>query len=68
MTDSATLLWGVVFGAIGFAYLRYGHKRRLGVPFGCGVGLLLFPYFVSNTALLVAIGALLMAAPYFLRY
>lgn len=28
---------------------------------------MLFPYFVSNVMLLVAIGALLIAIPYFLR-
>jgi hypothetical protein len=37
------------------------------VPLVCGVALMIFPYFVSNTVLLVALGVVLMAIPYFLR-
>jgi hypothetical protein len=32
-----------------------------------GLGLMFFPYFVSNTVLLVIIGVLLSAIPYFVR-
>lgn len=66
--NSTSLVWGVVFGAIGFSYFLYGRKQRRGVPFGCGIGLMVFPYFISNTAMLVIIGAALIAAPYFFRY
>ena len=45
----------------------YGKRQRAVVPLVCGVCLMIFPYFVSNTILLVAIGAALMALPYFLR-
>jgi len=37
------------------------------VPLVCGLALMIFPYFVSNTVLLVAIGAMLIAVPYFVR-
>jgi len=37
------------------------------VPLACGVALMAFPYFVSNTILLVAIGIALIAVPYFVR-
>lgn len=37
------------------------------MPLVCGLALMLFPYFVSNVMLLVGIGVLLMAIPYFLR-
>jgi hypothetical protein len=37
------------------------------VPLVCGLALMLFPYFVSNTLLLIGIGGLLIALPYFLR-
>ena len=33
----------------------------------CGVALMIFPYFVSNTILLVIVGLALMAIPYFVR-
>jgi hypothetical protein len=33
----------------------------------CGVALMIFPYFVSNTVLLVALGVVLIAIPYLIR-
>ena len=36
-------------------------------PLVCGVALMVFPYFVSNSYLVVAIGVVLMAIPYFTR-
>jgi hypothetical protein len=45
----------------------YGRKQRAVVPLVCGLALMVFPYFVSNTILLVTIGVALMAIPYFLR-
>jgi len=45
----------------------YGKKQKAVVPLVCGVMLMAFPYFVSNTILLVAIGVALMALPYFVR-
>lgn len=37
------------------------------MPLVCGLALMLFPYLVSNMLLLVGIGAILIAIPYFLR-
>jgi hypothetical protein len=57
----------LLFGSIGLGYFIYGKKQRAVVPLVCGLALMLFPYFVSNIMLLVGIGALLAAIPYFLR-
>jgi predicted membrane protein len=64
----SSLLWGLLFGSIGLGFLIYGRKQRAVVPLICGLSLMIFPYFVSNTVLLVVIGVVLMAIPYFLRY
>jgi len=48
-------------------FFIYGKKQRAVVPMVCGLALMLFPYFVSNVMLLVGIGVLLIALPYFLR-
>ena len=66
MTTSS-LLWGVLFGSIGLGFAIYGRRQRAIVPLLCGVALMVFPYFVSNTLLLVVIGVALMAIPYFFR-
>jgi hypothetical protein len=64
---TGVLLWGLLFGSIGLGYFIYGKKQRAVVPLVCGLGLMIFPYFVPNTMLLVGVGALLIAIPYFLR-
>jgi hypothetical protein len=65
--DTSSLLWGLLFGSIGLGYLIYGRKQRAVVPLLCGLSLMVFPYFVSSNILLVAIGVVLMAIPYFFR-
>jgi hypothetical protein len=68
MGTQASLLWGILFGSIGLGYFMYGRKQRNGVPLLCGVCLMIYPYFVSNSILLVLIGAAIMSVPYFFRY
>ncbi len=63
----SSLLWGVVFGSIGFGFFVYGKKQHAVVPLVCGVGLMTMPYVVSNLILLVAIGVALIVVPYFVR-
>jgi hypothetical protein len=65
--EVSSLLWGLLFGSIGLGFLIYGRKQRAVVPLICGLALMIFPYFISNTILLIAIGGVLMAIPYFLR-
>ena len=65
--DSQSLFWGLIFGSIGLGYFVYGKKQRSVVPLVCGLGLMVFPYFVSNTVVLVIVGLLLSAIPYFVR-
>ena len=67
MGSEAWLLWGVVFGSVGLAYFVYGKKQRRFVPLLCGIALMAFPYFMSNTVLLVVVGLVLSAVPYFFR-
>lgn len=64
MGSEAWLLWGVVFGSVGLAYFVYGKKQQRFVPLLCGIALMAFPYFISNTVLLVIVGLLLSAVPY----
>lgn len=66
MTE-ATLWWGLLFGSIGLGFFLYGKKQRSPIPMVCGLALMIYPYFIGNTLLLVAIGVVLMAIPYFIR-
>lgn len=63
----ASLWWGMVFGAVGLGYCVYGRRQRAAIPLLCGIGLIAFPYFVSNAWLAALIGAVLMAIPWLIR-
>lgn len=65
--DTATLLWGLLFGSIGLGYFLYGKKQARLVPLLCGLALMIYPYFVANVYALVMIGVGIAAAPYFIR-
>ncbi|MDD5392547.1 MAG: hypothetical protein PHE17_05970 [Thiothrix sp.] len=65
--DTASLLWGLLFSSIGFGYFLYGKKQSSAVPLLCGLSLMIFPYFMTSNLLLVVIGSLLSATPYFIR-
>lgn len=66
--DTASLLWGLLFGSIGFGYFWYGKSQKALVPALCGMVLMIFPYFISSTLLMVALGAVLMTIPRFIRF
>jgi hypothetical protein len=66
--ETSSLLWGLLFGSIGLGLFIYGKRQKAVVPLLCGLVLMVFPYFISNTILLIAIGVGLVALPYFLRY
>ncbi len=66
--SEATILWGLLFGSIGFGFFLYGKRQRVIVPLLCGLALMVYPYFVSGTLWLLVIGIALMAVPYFLRF
>jgi len=61
------LFFGIVFGAIGSGYLLYA-KREFSAAFAVtGFLLIVYPYFISNAAVVLVIGAALVAAPFLIR-
>ncbi len=66
--NESWLLWGLLFGAMGLGFFVYGKKQKAVVPMVCGLALMIFPYFISNTIVLIAIGTMLVAVPYFVRF
>lgn len=65
--NASVLFLGVLFSSIGLGFFIYGRKQQKPVPLVCGLALMIYPYFVSTTLPLVAIGAILTALPYFVR-
>ena len=67
MGSESTIIWGMLFGAIGFGFFMYGKKQKAVVPLYTGVALFVLPYFISNVFILVIAGIVLIALPYFVR-
>jgi len=65
--DSATLFLGLLFGSFGVGYFIYGKRQSNWAALAVGIGLCVFPYFVTNIWLMVAVGIILMALPFFFR-
>jgi hypothetical protein len=66
--STTSLLFGVLYGSIGFGYLIYGRRQQKGIALLSGVALCAFPYFISNIVLLILIGLVLIALPFYVRY
>jgi hypothetical protein len=67
MFDTDTILWSILFGAIGMGYFVYGKNEKKFVPLVCGVSLCAFPYFVSSVLWTLLIGIALTLAPWFIK-
>ena len=67
MHTETSIVWGMFFGVIGFGYFMFGRKQARTTPLLCGIGLFVAPWFITSSFLLIAVGVLLMAIPYFYR-
>ena len=65
--DTTYLFFVIFFSAVGMAYFVYGKKQSALIPLICGLLLMIYPYFVSDTLPMVGVGAVLSAIPYFVR-
>ena len=46
-----------MFGSIGFVAFVYGKRMSLWKPMFLGLGLMIYPYFVSDDTIMIAIGS-----------
>lgn len=67
MTGSTSMFWGIIFGSFGLGFFSYGRKQQAIVPLCTGIGLFVFPYFIDNVYLLVAVGCGLIVLPFVVR-
>jgi hypothetical protein len=67
MINISTLIWGIIFGSIGLGFFVYGKKQKAIVPILSGIGLMVFPYLISNIYIMILSGIVLVALPYFIR-
>ena len=61
------IIWGLLFGAIGFVAFSYGKSSAKFLPMGIGITLMIYPYFIRSTFWVVMIGLGLSAVLFILR-
>jgi hypothetical protein len=62
------LLASIFLGSVGLGFFVYGKKQRRAPHLAVGVLLMVYPYFVSNVALMLLIGAGLVGLLYLATY
>jgi hypothetical protein len=67
MENLSFLLWGLVFGSVGFGYFIYGKKQKHKVALISGIALMILPYIIENQAMLILTGLILLACPRFIK-
>ncbi len=58
----SNIVGNILFGSVGFVAFVYGKKMTNFRPMMVGLVLMVYPYFITNTIWMYAIGALLTAA------
>jgi len=61
--DTSYLLISLVLSSIGLGYFIYGKKQKHKPAYLAGIGLMVFPYAVTDPVSMVVIGAGLMSLP-----
>ncbi len=67
LPSPAYIFGAVLFGIIGYAAWRYGKKSSLVYTKWIGMALMLYPYAISKTWQLYAVGGALCVGLYFFR-
>ena len=65
--DSVSLMYSLVFGTLGFGFLLYGKNAARLIPLGAGLGLMVFPCFITSVPIMLAVCIPLAAAPFVIR-
>jgi hypothetical protein len=65
--SAANLIGGVIFGSIGFVAFIYGKRMNLWKPMLLGIGLMVYPYFISDDKIMLVVGIFGSTALFFVR-
>lgn len=65
--DTTLIFTGLLFGSIGMGYIVYGRKQSNLIAFLAGVGLCVFPYFISSIWTSIALGVGLVLLPFMIK-
>jgi len=64
--NTAMILWGFIIGVIGMGYFIYGKKVSNFYILISGIVMMIYPYFVGNIFVSIAVGIALIILPFYL--
>jgi len=62
-----SLVVSLIFSSIGLGYFLFGKRQQEFVFLGAGLALMIYPYIVSGTFTVTAVGLVLLAGPFVAR-
>lgn len=65
--DTTNLMLSLLFGTCGMGFLIYGKNVGQFVPMGVGLILMVCPYFITSTLLMMIVCGGLIAVPFVLK-
>lgn len=65
--DTTNLMLSLLFGTCGMGFLTYGKKAGQFVPMGVGLILMVCPYFITSTLVMLIVCGGLMSVPFVVR-
>ncbi|HKI51500.1 MAG TPA: hypothetical protein VJ995_05455 [Geothermobacteraceae bacterium] len=66
MDTSTQLFLSLFIGSFGLAYFAYGKKQKRLVPTFSGLAMMVYPYFVKNIYLFLAVAVVCLIVPFVL--
>lgn len=68
MPSMTTVVVGIITGAFGVGYIMYGRRQTRFAPLIAGMSLCAYPYFIDSLVWVCIVGAVLLAAPFFIDF
>ena len=65
--DTTNLMLSLLFGTCGVGFITYGKKAGQLVPMAVGLTLLICPYFITSSLVMMIVCGALMSVPFVLR-
>ncbi|HNS09713.1 MAG TPA: hypothetical protein PKN29_08435 [Candidatus Ozemobacteraceae bacterium] len=66
--DGTSMFMTMIWGAIGTGYFIFGKKQSRFTFLICGVGLMVFPFFVSDFMVIMILGLVMTLAPFKIEF
>ena len=65
--DATNIMLSLLFGTCGMGFIAYGKNAGQFVPMGVGLVLMVCPYFITGTLMMILVCGGLMLVPFVLR-